>query len=153
MGIAIVHQEFQLMEDLNGLENIFIGRYEKRGPIIDWKKLQKKGEELLEYLQYDLDLRVKVKHLRTAEKQIIQLAKALLDNPDVIIFDELTAVLQEDGIQNIFRIIDLLKAKGIGIIYISHRLDEIFECCDRYTVLCDGKYVNSGFVKDIDKGE
>ncbi|HHU89413.1 MAG: sugar ABC transporter ATP-binding protein [Sphaerochaetaceae bacterium] len=153
MGIAIVHQEFQLMEDLNGLENIFIGRYEKRGPIIDWKKLQKKGEELLEYLQYDLDLKVKVKHLRTAEKQIIQLAKALLDNPDVIIFDELTAVLQEDGIQNIFRIIDLLKAKGIGIIYISHRLDEIFECCDRYTVLCDGKYVNSGFVKDIDKGE
>lgn len=153
LGVAIVHQEFQLMEDMNGLENIFIGRYEKKGPIIDWKHLQKRGEELLEYLQCDVDLRVKVKHLRTAEKQIIQLAKAMLDNPQVIIFDELTSVLQEEGIQNIFRIIDLLKHKGIGIIYISHRLDEIFQCCDRYTVLCDGKYINSGYVKDIDKPE
>jgi len=153
MGVAIVHQEFQLMEDMNGLENIFVGRYEKKGPLIDWKNLQKRGEELLEYLQCDVDLRVKVKHLRTAEKQIIQLAKAILDNPQVIIFDELTSVLQGEGIQNIFRIIDLLKHKGIGIIYISHRLDEIFQCCDRYTVLCDGKYINSGYVKDIDKPE
>jgi len=153
MGIAIVHQEFQLMEDLNGLENIFIGRYTKRGPLIDWNELQKQGEELLDYLQCEVDLKTKVKHLRTAEKQIIQLAKALLDNPKVIIFDELTAVLQEDGIENIFRIIELLKAKGIGIIYISHRLDEIFQCCDRYTVLCDGKYINSGFVKDINKSQ
>jgi len=77
----------------------------------------------------------------------------MLDNPKVIIFDELTSVLQEDGIENIFRIIRLLKEKGIGIIYISHRLDEIFECCDRYTVLCDGKWINSGYVKDIDKPE
>jgi ABC-type sugar transport system ATPase subunit len=151
MGIAIVHQEFQLMGDLNGLENIFIGRYEKKGPLIDWKTLQKRGEELLDYLQCDVDLTVKVKHLRTAEKQIIQLAKAMLDNPKVLILDELTAVLQDDGIKNIFRIINLLKAKGIGIIYISHRLDEIFECCDTYTVLCDGKYIHSGYVRDIDK--
>lgn len=150
-GIAIVHQEFQLMEELNGLENIFIGRYEKAGLFVDWKKLEKRGRELLEYLQCDIDLSVKVKHLRTAEKQIIQLAKAMLDNPKVLILDELTAVLQEEGIQNIFRLIRLLKAKGIGLIYISHRLDEIFECCDSYTVLCDGRYINSGLVKDIDK--
>ncbi len=153
LGIAIVHQEFQLMAELSGLENIFIGRYEKKGPVIDWEKLQKRGEELLEYLQCEIDLSIKVKHLRTAEKQIIQLAKAMLDNPRVLILDELTAVLQEEGIQNIFRVIKLLKAKGIGIIYISHRLDEIFQCCDRYTVLCDGKYINSGFVKEIDKGQ
>ncbi len=151
LGIAIVHQEFQLMAELSGLENIFIGRYEKKGPVIDWVKLQKRGEDLLEYLQCNVDLNVKVKHLRTAEKQIIQLAKAMLDNPKVLILDELTAVLQEEGIRNIFRVIELLKAKGIGIVYISHRLDEIFECCDRFTVLCDGKYINSGYVKDIDK--
>lgn len=151
LGIAIVHQEFQLMEDLSGLENMFIGRYEKRGPVIDWKKLQQKGEEILEYLQCEVDLNVKVKHLRTAEKQIIQLAKAMLDDPKVLILDELTAVLQEEGIQNIFRVIGLLKARGIGIVYISHRLDEIFECCDSYTVLCDGKYINSGYVKEINK--
>lgn len=153
LGIAIVHQEFQLMPELNGLENIFIGHYEKKGPVIDWKELQKKGNEILEYLQCEVDLSVKVKHLRTAEKQIIQLAKAMLDNPKVLILDELTAVLQEEGIQNIFRIIELLKARGIGIIYISHRLDEIFQCCDRYTVLCDGKYINSGSVKDINKAQ
>lgn len=74
-----------------------------------------------------------------------------LDNKiKILIFDELTAVLQEKDIENIFRIISVLKEKGIGIIYISHRLEEVFECCDSYTVLCDGKYINSGKVKDID---
>ena len=91
--------------------------------------------------------------MRTAERQIIQLAKALLDDPSIIIFDELTAVLQEKDIENIFRIIGLLKQKGIGIVYISHRLNEVFECCDSYTVLCDGRYINSGKVKDIDNGQ
>lgn len=151
LGIAIVHQEFQLMMELSGLENIFVGRYEKRGPLIDWEKLQKKGQEILDYLQCDVDLNVKVKHLRTAEKQIVQLAKAMLDNPKILILDELTAVLQEEGIQNVFRVIGLLKARGIGIIYISHRLDEIFQCCDRYTVLCDGKHISTGKVNDINK--
>ena len=73
-----------------------------------------------------------------------------MDDPKILIFDELTAVLQEKDIENIFRIISVLKEKGIGIIYISHRLEEVFECCDSYTVLCDGKYINSGKVKDID---
>ena len=89
--------------------------------------------------------------MRTAEKQIVQLARALVNDSKVIIFDELTAVLQEKDIQNIFRIINVLKKRGIGIIYISHRLDEVFECCDSYTVLCDGKHINSGKVADIDK--
>jgi len=153
LGIAIVHQEFQLMNDLSGLENIFIGRYETKGVFVDWKALQKRGKEIMEFLECDIDLSLPVKRLRTAEKQIVQLAKAILDNPKVLILDELTAVLQERDIKNIFRIINLLKAKGMGIIYISHRLDEIFQCCDSYTVLCDGKYINSGLVKDIDKNE
>lgn len=149
-GVAIVHQEFTLMEDMTGVENIFVGRYLKKNGHIDWKALNKRAEELMEYMQCEVNLHVAVKHLRTAEQQIIQLAKALLDDPQVIIFDELTAVLQEKDIQNIFRIISVLKEKGIGIVYISHRLDEVFACCDSYTVLCDGKYINSGKVKDID---
>lgn len=152
-GIAIVHQEFTLMGDLNGVENIFVGRYETKCGFVDWKKLDKRAQELMDFLQCDVNLHVPVKHLRTAEQQIIQLAKAILDNPEVVIFDELTAVLQEKDIQNIFRIIEVLKSKGMGIIYISHRLDEIFDCCDSYTVLCDGRYINSGMVKDIDKPE
>ena len=103
---------------------------------INWKALDKRAKELLEYMQCDVNLNIPVKHLRTAERQIIQLAKALLDDPKILIFDELTAVLQEKDIENIFRIISVLKEKGIGIIY--------------YTVLCDGKYINSGKVKDID---
>lgn len=152
-GIAIVHQEFTLMSDMTGVENIFVGRYEKKHGFIDWKALDKRAQELMDFLQCDVNLHVPVKHLRTAERQLIQLAKALLDDPQIVIFDELTAVLQEKDIQNIFRIIDILKAKGIGIIYISHRLDEVFSCCDSYTVLCDGRYINSGRVEDIDNGK
>ncbi len=152
-GIAIVHQEFTLMSDMNGVENIFVGRYEKKHGFIDWKALDRRAQELMDFLQCEVNLHVAVKNLRTAERQIIQLAKALLENPEIIIFDELTAVLQEKDIQNIFRIIGILKEKGIGIIYISHRLDEVFACCDSYTVLCDGKYINSGGVAEIDNGK
>lgn len=149
-GIAIVHQEFTLMEDMTGVENIFVGRYEKKHGHIAWKVLDERAKELLEYMQCDVNLKIPVKHLRTAEKQIIQLAKALLDSPRILIFDELTAVLQEKDIENIFRIISVLKEKGIGIIYISHRLDEVFSCCDSFTVLCDGKYISSGKVSAVD---
>lgn len=153
-GIAIVHQEFTLMDDMTGVENLFIGRYMKKaGMFVDWKALDRRAEELMEFLQCDVNLNIPVKHLRTAEKQLIQLAKAIMDDPQIVIFDELTAVLQEKDIQNIFRIIDLLTSKGIGIIYISHRLDEVFQCCDSYTVLCDGRFNGTGKVADINKDQ
>lgn len=100
-GIAIVHQEFTLMSDMTGVENIFVGRYEKKHGFIDWKALDKRAQELMDFLQCDVNLHVPVKHLRTAERQLIQLAKALLDDPQIVIFDELTAVLQEKDIQDI----------------------------------------------------
>lgn len=151
MGIAIVHQEFQLMPEMTGLENIFVGHYEFKGPFIDWKGMKIKANELLEFLQSKVDLNIPVKRLRTADQQIVQLAKAVLNESSVLILDELTAVLQEKDIENIFRIIDILKERGMGIIYISHRLDEIMDCCDTYTVLCDGKHISTGLVKDINK--
>ena len=151
--VAIVHQEFQLMREMNGIENIFSGHYKTKAGFIQWKELSRKARELMEFLQCDVNLNVPVKTLRTAEQQIIQLAKALLHQPRILVLDELTAVLQEKDIQNIFRIIGILKRQGIGIIYISHRLNEIFECCDSYTVLCDGRRVGSGQVKDINKAQ
>jgi len=151
LGISIVHQEFQLMNDMTGLENIFIGHYEQKGPLIDWKALRKRAAELMEFLQTDVNLNIPVKRLRTAERQIVQLAKAVLNESNILILDELTAVLQEKDIDNIFRIINILKNRGMGIIYISHRLGEIFDICDTYTVLCDGKHINTGNVEDIDK--
>ncbi|HWR10583.1 MAG TPA: sugar ABC transporter ATP-binding protein [Rectinemataceae bacterium] len=153
LGIQAVHQEFQLMNDMSGLENIFIGHYKTRSGIISWKALNRKARELMDFLQCDVNIHIPVKYLRTAEKQIIQLAKAVLSESKVLILDELTAVLQEKDILNIYRIIEILKKKGMGIIYISHRLNEIFECCDSYTVLCDGRHVNSGRVADIDKAQ
>jgi ABC-type sugar transport system ATPase subunit len=153
LGIQVVHQEFQLMADMTGLENIFIGHYQTRVGLIDWKALGKKAKELMDFLQCDVNLNVPVKYLRTAEKQLIQLAKAVLSESKVLILDELTSVLQEKDILNIYRIIGILKAKGMGIIYISHRLNEIFECCDSYTVLCDGRHVSSGAVAAINKAQ
>lgn len=151
MGVAIVHQEFQLMPEMTGLENIFVGQYEFKGPFIDWNGMRNKADELFDFLQCKVDINIPVKRLRTADQQVIQLAKAVLNESNVLILDELTAVLQEKDIENIFRIIDILKKRGMGIIYISHRLDEILDCCDRYTVLCDGKHINTGYVKEIDK--
>ncbi|MHB9151698.1 MAG: sugar ABC transporter ATP-binding protein [Spirochaetales bacterium] len=153
LGIQVVHQEFQLMADMTGLENVFIGHYATKAGLIDWKGLGKKAKELMDFLQCDVNLNVPVKYLRTAEKQIIQLAKAVLSESKVLILDELTSVLQEKDILNIYRIIGILKKRGMGIIYISHRLNEIFECCDSYTVLCDGRHVHSGNVVDINKAQ
>ncbi|SLM18079.1 putative ribose/galactose/methyl galactoside import ATP-binding protein [uncultured spirochete] len=153
LGLQVVHQEFQLMSDMTGLENIFIGHYARKAGLIDWKTLNRKARELMDFLQCDVNLNVPVHYLRTAEKQIIQFAKAVQSESKVLILDELTAVLQEKDILNIFRIIGILKAKGMGIIYISHRLNEIFECCDSYTVLCDGRHISSGNVRDIDQKE
>lgn len=139
------------MGEMTGLENIFIGHYESNGPFIDWPVLRKRAAELMDFLKCDVNLNIPVKKLRTADRQIVQLAKAVLNESKVLILDELTAVLQEEEIENIFRIIGILKSRGMGIIYISHRLDEVLQACDTYTVLCDGKYINSGYVKDIDK--
>ncbi|MCU6709626.1 sugar ABC transporter ATP-binding protein [Paenibacillus sp. J5C_2022] len=153
MGIAVVHQELQLIPEMNGLENLFIGNYEKKFGLVSRKAMLRKGEELLSFLGAEVDLTVPVKELRMAEKQIIQLAKAVSMQAKMIIMDELTAVLQEKEIENIYRIIRILKQRGIGIIYISHRLDEIFEVCDTYTVLCDGRLIHSGEVGDVNKDE
>lgn len=149
LGIAVVHQEFQLMEEMTALENIYVGNYSKRGPFIDRKAQRVRAEELLSYLGVDIHLDVPVKYLRTAEKQLVQLARALSQEAQIIILDELTAVLPENDIENIFRIVELLKRDGKGIIYISHRLEEIFQVCDRYTVLMDGRHIKTGPVNEL----
>lgn len=153
LGIAAVHQELQLIPELNGYENIFLGNISTKFGFINKKEMIKKAEELFEFLGTKLNLSTPIKYLRMAEQQIIQLAKALLLDARVIIMDELTAVLQEKDIENIYRIVDVLKKRGISIIYISHRLDEIFEVCDTYAVLVDGKMKGTGQVADINKDQ
>lgn len=152
-GLNAVHQELQLVPELTGYENIFLGNFESKAGFIGKKRMKQKSQEVLEFLEMSIDLNCPVKNLRMAEQQIIQLAKALVIESKLIIMDELTAVLQEKDIQNIYRIVHLLKEKNISIIYISHRLDEIFEVCDTYTVLVDGNMSGNGYVKDINKDQ
>lgn len=151
LGVAIVHQEFQLMDELSGLENIYMGHFETVGPFISRVKQQAQAKELVDYLGIDIDLDTPVKRLRTAEKQIVQLLRALALDARIIILDELTAVLPETDVVRVFEIVRLLKAQGKGVIYISHRLDEIFEICDSYTVLMDGRFIERGDVHDLSK--
>lgn len=152
-GLNAVHQELQLVPELTGYENIFLGNFEAKAGFIGKKKMKAKAKEVLEFLEMSINLNCPVKNLRMAEQQIIQLAKALVLESKLIIMDELTAVLQEKDIQNIYRIVNILKERKISIIYISHRLDEIFEVCDTYTVLVDGKMTGNGHVKDINKDQ
>lgn len=154
IGISIVHQELQLVPELSVLENVFLGRFllSKSG-FLNWRMMEEKATEIFRFLQSPINLRTPVKRLRTAEKQIVQLARALNLNASVIIFDELTAVLQEKEIENVFRIVKKLQEQGLGIIYVSHRLDEIFKICDTYTVLCDGRLVQTGRVSEITRDD
>lgn len=152
-GLNAVHQELQLVPELTGYENIFLGDFESKAAFIGKKSMKKKAQEVLQFLEISMDLNIPVKSLRMAEQQIIQLAKALVLDSKLIILDELTAVLQEKDIQNIYRIINILKERKISIIYISHRLGEIFEVCDTYTVLVDGNMTGNGYVKDINKDQ
>lgn len=154
MGVSAVHQELQLVPELSVLENVFLGKFVRsKSGMIDWRTMETKANQIFQFLQVKIDLKVPVKRLRTAEKQIVQLARALNQNARVIILDELTAVLQEKEIENIFRIIRTLKQKGLGIIYVSHRLNEVFQLCDTYTVLCDGRLVKTGRVCEISREE
>ncbi|WP_160159538.1 sugar ABC transporter ATP-binding protein [Actinomyces culturomici] len=151
LGVAIVHQEFQLMDELSGIENICMGHFEMVGPFISKRRQRAEVAELVSRLGIDIDLNVPVKRLRTAEKQIVQLLRALALDANVIILDELTAVLPETDVARVFEIVRLLKEQGKGIIYISHRLDEIFEICDSYTVLMDGRFIERGEVRSLTK--
>jgi len=151
-GISVVHQELQLVPELSGLENVFLGNFRKtKRNMIDRKKMYEEAWQVLEMLGVSLDLDSPVKRLRTAEQQILQLVRCLVTGSKIIIFDELTAMLQDREIEHVFSLIKKLKQEGFAIMYISHRLDEIFEICDRYTVLCNGKVTGTGEVKDINK--
>ena len=151
-GISVVHQELKLAELLDVAENIFLGNLaEKRVlgiKIIDWKGVYKNADDLLKKLGVEYNLHQQVSELSVAKKQIIEIAKALSHNSDILIMDEPSASLTEKELDTLFAVIDLLKTQGITIIYISHRLDEIFKIADRVTVLRDGRLIGT---QDVDK--
>lgn len=151
-GIAIIHQELNLIEDLSIGENIFLGR-EPRNKLglIDWKKLYSEAKKLMDSLGIDEDIRKNVGELSIGKKQMVEIAKALSLSAELIIMDEPTDALTDTETKSLFEVVEKLRADGKGIIYISHRLKEIFEICDYVTVLRDGKFIAEKTVADIDE--
>lgn len=145
LGISIIHQELNLMNHLTAAQNIFIGREPKKylGLFLDEKQLNSKTRELFSLLKIDFDPRVKIGELTIAKQQMAEIVKALSFNAKILIMDEPTAALNEIEIEELFGIIRHLRSQGVGIIYISHRMDELFQISDRITVMRDGQYIDT----------
>lgn len=151
-GIGIIHQELNLLPHLTIAENIFLGR-EPTGVFgnIDWRRLYADAQHLLDRLQIRHSPKTRVGDLSIGAQQMVEIAKALSFNADVIIMDEPTDALTDTETRALFRVIEELRQSGCGIVYISHRLAEIFEICDRITVLRDGKWISETAVSEIDE--
>ena len=143
LGIAIIHQELALMRDLNAAQNIFIGREPRKGLLLDEAKLNADAAAIFRSMNLGLDPKVMVGNLTIAKQQMVEIAKALSYKSRVLIMDEPTAALTDSEIAELFTIINRLKADGVGIIYISHKMDEIKRISDRVTVMRDGEYVGT----------
>lgn len=151
-GITIIHQELSVLNNLTVSENIFLGneKHNKFTGRINKKLLDERSKMFLEQIGCDIDPNRLVSTLNVGEKQMIEIAKALTKNARIIIMDEPTTALTDVETENLFKVIENLRKKGIAIIYISHRMEEIFKICHRVEVLRDGKYAGSAEIKDID---
>ena len=147
-GIGFIHQELNLINDLSIYENMFITHMPKKGVFLDAGYMQKKTLELFERMHIDLDPCTMVRDLDASYKQIIEIGRALLQEASLIIMDEPTTSLTEPEIKRVFAMMRTLKEQGVGIIFISHKLGEVMEICDKYTVLRDGHMVASGLVSE-----
>jgi len=141
-GLAIIHQELELIPYLNVAENIFLGREDRNGIFINYQKLYQKTSEVLDMLGVDIDPKAKIKDLNIGSQQMVEIAKAVSQNADILVMDEPTSSLTNQEIDILFELIERLKQQEIAIVYISHRLEEVFEICDRVTVLRDGQFVD-----------
>jgi ribose transport system ATP-binding protein len=150
LGISMIHQELNLAPHLTVAQNVFIGREPRKGlPFwLDEPAINKQTLELFGRMHLKIDPRVRVSELTVARQQMVEIAKALSFNSNVLIMDEPTAALTESEIDELFRIIGQLRANGVGIVYISHRLEELQRISDRITVMRDGRYVDTVDTKD-----
>ncbi len=153
LGVTIIYQELNLMPNLTVAENIFIGREPNRFSIVNWQQLHRQTQQLTEHLGIKLSPTARVSNLSVAERQMVEIAKALSIKARVIIMDEPTSALTENEVQHLFTTMRELKSQGLGIIFISHRMEEVFEVCDRITVLRDGEYVGTVLAKESNPEE
>ncbi len=149
-GIAVIHQELNILPDLTVCENLFLGREKTYGKtaILKNSEMRKEAKATLAELGLDIDVDTPARELSVGKQQIIEIAKALSTNAEVIIMDEPTAALTDREITTLFEMIRKLQNKGVAFVYISHRMEEIFAICDRITILRDGEYVATENVKE-----
>ncbi|MDQ3220633.1 MAG: xylose ABC transporter ATP-binding protein [Acidobacteriota bacterium] len=150
-GIAIIFQELSLVKELTVAENIFLGREPSRFGIINWSEVYQKSTRLLKDLNLPLDPRTQLGNLGIGQQQLVEIAKALSHNAKILVLDEPTAALTESEVEALFTILRDLKSRGVGMIYISHKLGEVFVMSDRITVLRDGQTVGTESTQDLDK--
>lgn len=149
-GVAVIYQELSLVPELSIGENIFLGREPRRFGVIRWEELFSRAQKLLEELNLSIDARTPIAHLGIGQQQLVEIAKALSHEARILVLDEPTAALTESEVETLFRIIEKLKARGVGMVYISHKLDEVFRLSDRITVLRDGRTVGTAPASEWD---
>lgn len=147
-GISMVHQELNLVRQRSVMDNLWLGRYPLNGFLVDHGKMYRDTKAIFDELDIDIDPKEKVANLSVSQMQMIEIAKAFSYNAKIVIMDEPTSSLSEKEVEHLFKIIAKLKDRGCGIIYISHKMDEIFKICDEVTILRDGKWVNTVKIKD-----
>jgi ABC-type sugar transport system ATPase subunit len=150
-GIAVIYQELSLVKDLSVAENIFLGREPRRFGIINWEELYGRAQQLLDNLNLVIDPLTPVRNLGIGQQQLVEIAKALSQEARIVVLDEPTAALTDAEVETLFGILNRLRARDVGMIYISHKLDEVFRISDRITVLRDGKTIDTTAASETDE--
>ena len=148
-GIAMVHQELDLIPEMTVEENVFAGREKSNGIVIDKRGMEKRTKDLMESLGIDISPKTKIKELSTAQQQMVAITRALAFDAEIIIMDEPTSAITDREVEQLFKIIRKLKAQGKAIVYISHKMDEIYSLTDQITVFRDGCLIGSVATKDV----
>jgi len=149
-GIVFIYQELNVLFDLTVEENLFMGKEITKGfGVCDKKAMRQKAQEVMDKMGVNIPVNAVMSDLSVGQQQMVEICKALMVDAKVLIMDEPTAALTESETQVLFEVIESLKAKGVSIVYISHRMEEIFQLCDRITILRDGQYVGTENIKDI----
>lgn len=149
-GVSMVHQELNQVLQCSVMDNIWLGRYPKKGLFVDHDKMYSDTKEIFDELDIDIDPKIKVAKLSVSQRQMVEIAKAFSYNARIVIMDEPTSSLTEKEVSHLFTIINKLKEKGCGVVYISHKMEEIFTICDEITILRDGQWVDTRPLKGLD---
>lgn len=152
-GIAVIYQEPSLFPDLTLAENVFVGRQPQRNGSVDWKYMQEESRRLFEQLGVPLNPLARARGLSIADQQIVEIAKAISTQATVIVMDEPTAALSSKEVERLFTVARNLKSKGCAVVFVSHRLDEVFALCSRITVMRDGSTVGNGLTSELTESD